>query len=456
MNKVRDFFGTITQKKYIPLWAFAGISLIYHFFMREPEASDAMWFFRNQLDAYTLKDYLIIRYQTWSSRFLIEGVLVYLSRHVLLWKILDYFFWVFLAWAIAWLFPEEKRRVACYMTVGFLLMYPLWDLRTAGWIATSANYTWVLALGVFSLHGAVRVYYGKKTPVLLAVLYILAACYGANMEQMCAVLLAVNFLAILYFVYKKISFKKYWHVIACFLVSLGEILFILTCPGNALRENQEIANWMPRYASFDFMDKICLGFTETMQHLLNSGNFMFFMFSLILAVLVFLKSEDLRHRFFALVPPVVNGVLVFFQGTLEKYVPSFWELFKENAYPNGTNYHLGESYILMVLYLFVLGSVLPSLVVVCDTWAELIAQCYLLVLGLATRVVMGFTPTIYVSKERTYLFFYMILGISATWLVVNNIAMLREKRKALEALQLVGTCFILFCVIFGLIQTGGV
>lgn len=195
MNKVRDFFGTITQKKYIPLWAFAGISLIYHFFMREPEASDAMWFFRNQLDAYTLKDYLIIRYQTWSSRFLIEGVLVYLSRHVLLWKILDYFFWVFLAWAIAWLFPEEKRRVACYMTVGFLLMYPLWDLRTAGWIATSANYTWVLALGVFSLHGAVRVYYGKKTPVLLAVLYILAACYGANMEQMCAVLLAVNFLA---------------------------------------------------------------------------------------------------------------------------------------------------------------------------------------------------------------------------------------------------------------------
>ena len=119
MNKVRDFFGTITQKKYIPLWAFAGISLIYHFFMREPEASDAMWFFRNQLDAYTLKDYLIIRYQTWSSRFLIEGVLVYLSRHVLLWKILDYFFWVFLAWAIAWLFPEEKRRVACYMTVGF-------------------------------------------------------------------------------------------------------------------------------------------------------------------------------------------------------------------------------------------------------------------------------------------------------------------------------------------------
>lgn len=456
MKRVREFLRTITQKKYLPLWAFALVQFIYHIFMREPESSDAMWFFSHQLDAYSLKDYLVVRYHTWSSRFLIEGVLVFISRHVLLWKILDYLFWVFLAWAFAWLFPEEKRRVACYMSVGFLLMYPVWDLRTAGWIATSANYTWVLALGVFSLHGAARVFYGKKTPFPLALLYILAACYGANMEQMCAVLLAVNFLAVLFFVYKKINWKKYWHVIVCFFVSLGEIIFILTCPGNALRENQEIANWMPRYASFDIMDKICLGFTETMQHLLNSGNFMFLMFAVITAVLVFVKSEDLWHRFFAVVPAAVNFVLVFFQGMLEKYVPSFWELFRENAYANGTNYQLGQSYILIFLYLFVLGSVLISLVVVCDTWGELTAQCYLLVLGLATRVVMGFTPTIYVSKERTYLFFYMILGVSATWLVVNNIAVLREKRKVLEALQILGGCFVLFCVLFGLIQTGSV
>ena len=456
MKRVREFWGTITQKKYLPLWGFAVIQLLYHIFMREPEASDAMWFFRNQLDAYSLKDYLVIRYHTWSSRFLIEGVLVIISRHMLLWKILDYVFWVFLAWAFAWLFPEEKRRVACFMTVGFLLMYPIWDLRTAGWIATSANYTWALTLGVFSLHGVTRVFYGQKTPVWLALLYILSACYGANMEQMCAVLLAVNFLAILYFAYKKINWKKYWHVYVCFAVSLGEILFILTCPGNALRENQEIANWMPKYASLDYADKLCLGFMETMQHLLNSGNFMFLMFAVILAVLVFLKSEDILHRFFAVVPVAVNVVLIFFQGMLEKYVPSFWELYKKNAYVGGDNYHLGQSYTLMFLYLLVLGSVLISLVVVCENWAELIAQCYLLVLGLATRVVMGFTPTIYVSKERTYLFFYMILGVSATCLMVNNIAILRSKRKVLDALQLLGGCFVLFCVIFGLIQTGSV
>lgn len=456
MKRVREFFGIITQKKYLPLWGFAVIQLLYHIFMREPDASDAVLFFREQMDTYSLREYLTIRYNVWSSRFLIEGILVYVSRHMRIWKMIDYAFWVFLAWALAWLFPEEKRRVACFMTVGFLLIYPIWDLRTAGWVATSVNYTWPLALGVFSLHGVTRVLYGKKTPVWLACLYILATCYGANMEQMCAVLLAVNFLATLYFAYKKTDWKKYWHVCISLAVSLGEIIFILTCPGNAMRESQEIAQNMPKFVTFDFLDKMCVGFVETMQHLINSGNFMFLLFAVILAVLVFLKSEEFVHRFFAVVPVAVNVTLTFFQGMLEKYMPSFWKLFGKNDYVCGNNYHLGQSYTLMLLYLLVLGSVLVSLVVVCESWAELIAQCYILVLGLATRVIMGFTPTLYVSKERTYLFFYMILGVSATWLMVDNIAMLRSKKRVLETIQLLGCIVVLFSVIFNLIQTGSV
>jgi len=454
MRKVQSFFKNITQEKYLPLWIFGVIQLVYHIFMKEPEQSDAMWFFRNQLDAYTLKDYMVMRYHTWSSRFLIEGVLVYVSRNITLWKILDYFFWVFLAWSFCWLFPEEKRRVSCAMTAGFLLLYPIWDLQTAGWIATSVNYTWALALGVFSLHGVARICYGKKTPLWLGALYVLAALFGANMEQMCAVILAVNLLAILYFIYRKMKWKDYWHVLACFLVSLAEILFIFTCPGNALRESKEIANWMPSYASFDFLDKLCLGFMDTMKHLIASNNLFFLLFAGVLAVLVFLKSEKLEYRFLALVPVVVNIVFVFFGGMLQEYLPEFWQLLQENAYVNESNYQMGSSYVIMLVYLIVLGCVLVSMVVVCENWIELLAQCFILVLGLATRVIIGFTPTIYVSQERTFLFFYMILGASATWLVVSNIALLRSKRKVLEAMQLAGMCCVLFCVLFGLMYTG--
>ena len=48
----------IIRKEYLPLLVFAGIQLVFHIFMKEPQESDAMWFFSRQLDAYTLKDYL--------------------------------------------------------------------------------------------------------------------------------------------------------------------------------------------------------------------------------------------------------------------------------------------------------------------------------------------------------------------------------------------------------------
>ena len=209
MDKLKGYMKSVTQKKYLPFWVFAVVMGIYHVIMREPEGSDAMWFFRNQLDTYTLTDYLNMRYDTWSSRLLIEAVLVYISRNILAWKLLDFVFWMFLAWALVWIFPEEKRETASCFIVGILLLYPMWDLRTAGWIATSVNYSWPLALGVFSLHGTARTFRGQKTSVYMWILYSLAALYAANMEQMAAVLFGINFCAAVCFALEKRPWKQY-------------------------------------------------------------------------------------------------------------------------------------------------------------------------------------------------------------------------------------------------------
>ena len=111
-DKGKAFIAYITRKEFWAIWIFAVIQIVYHIMMREPEASDAMWFFRHQLDHLSMKEYLLARYETWSSRLLIEAVLVLVSRNVLLWKILDAVCWVFLAWALIWLFPKEKRVTA--------------------------------------------------------------------------------------------------------------------------------------------------------------------------------------------------------------------------------------------------------------------------------------------------------------------------------------------------------
>ena len=99
---------------------------------------------------------------------------------------------------------------------------------------------------------------------------------------------------------------------------------------------------------------------------------------------------------------------------------------------------------------------LLSLTADCTRYFELLSQALLLALGLSTRVVMGFTPTIYVSQERTFLFLYMILGVSAVYLVQNNIGLLQEQKKACHTLKLAGILLAVTGIILNLAEIGSI
>lgn len=451
---IKNKCGAAFQKKYLALWIFALVQLVYHIMMHEPEGSDAMWFFRNQLAAFSLRDYLSMRYHTWTSRLVIEGVLVYIAQNITLWKILDYIVWIFLVWALTGLFPKEKRETAGIIIVGIFLIYPIWDLRSAGWIATTLNYTWPLAFGAFALHGTANAFYGKRTPVWLGALYALAAVYGANMEQMCAVLLGVNSLAILWFIYEKKSWKTYWQVLLCWLIAAAEFIFIMTCPGNEARKIKETISWFPHYESLNIIDKACMGLLDTIRYLLTSGNLMFLAFTVFLAVLVFLKSKNVFHRSAAVFPAAINVMCVFFRDMLKRQFPIFEKQLKESAYIDGRNYYKAENYIMTIVAFLIIGCLLVSVIVICDSVFELVSQLVLLALALATRVIMGFTPTIYVSQERTFLFLYVLLGISAAWFAVENEELLKKNEKQYSALKTAGVCLAVWSVLMALVEVG--
>lgn len=456
MEKLQCFAKKILKKEFLPLLLFALIQLIYHMLMQEPEESDAMWFFCKQLDTYSLKDYLTIRYQTWASRIFIEAVLVYISRYVMLWKVIDWIFWVFLAWALTALFPKEKRGIAAYIVVGFLLVYPMWNLRTAGWIATSANYSWPLALGAFSLHGTVKAFYGEKSPVWMWILYALAALYGANMEQMSAVLLAVNVCAVIYFIIAKKPVRLYGSAIIGALIAAGEFIFIMTCPGNAARKAQETINWMPNFGTYNLIDKISMGFVDTMHHLITSGNVLYLCYVILLAVLVFFKTEKLMYRIASILPVGITVWFTVFFDVIEDKYPSLANLLEKNAFIDGRNYHFAANYIPTIIYLVLIGCMLLSMTVVCGSYFELFGQGILLGLALATRVIMGFTPTIYVSQERTFFYLYMLLGISGVYLLIQNLDLLQSKKKAFEGLKISGAFIVVLGVLVNLAEVGNV
>lgn len=456
MEKFRATVRNMTKKEYLPLWIYAAVQIAYHLMMREPEGSDALRFFSNQLDAYSLQEYLRIRYGCWTSRVLIEGVLVFVSRNIALFKVLDWAAWVFLAWAFAWLFPKEKRGTAICIIVGFLLIYPMWDLRTAGWIATGVNYTWPLAFGVFSLHGTAKALQGQKTSVFCWILYAFAALFAANMEQVSAALVAVNFCAAAYLLWNRGKARICGPVWTGLLVSAAEMLFILKCPGNAARNADEIASRMPGFVSYGLLDKIGMGFMDTMHHLVVSGNLLFLCYAGLLAAIVFAKTGDLKCRFAAVFPIVLNVGLVGFYGALKTYFPKFLKLMKKSEPIGGNNYHVAANYLPVLLYLVLIGCMLLSLVAVCESYFELFGQAILLALALATRVIMGFTPTIYVSQERTFFYLYMILGISGTFLLASHSGWLKKHERAYGALKLLGLFMAVLGIVMNLTEIGSI
>ena len=158
----------------------------------------------------------------------------------------------------------------------------------------------------------------------------------------------------------------------------------------------------------------------------------------------------------AMVPVVLNICLVGFPDMLEKNFNTFFTLMENNEFICGNNYQFAANYIPSFLYLTVIGCMLVSLAAVCETYLELFAQALLLALGLATRVIMGFTPTIYVSKERTFLYLYMILGISSVYLFLNNRTLFQEKKKNYDTLKLAGVMVVAANVLLTFTEIGSV
>lgn len=457
MDKLKNCAAKILQKKYLPFWFFAGIQIIYHLMMREGPGTDAMWFFRNQLDAYSLKDYLTIRYYVWSSRIVIEAVLVYVSRHLWLWKVLDIFAWMLFVILLAVAIPGEKRERINWLVVSLILIYPLKDLDTAGWIATTTNYIWPLALGMLALTGVSYVLQGKKVPLPLFILSLPAMLYAANAEQMCAVICGICFVGILYCIFfarRKVA--DFWQLIVWLVFGAAELLFILKCPGNSARNTEEIRQCMPNFKTYNLLDKLELGFVDTVHHMISSENLLFFMFAVLLMVLVFLKTKEFLFRLAGVLPVMWTVLLTFFGDAFERNFVKLSSLFHLNEIVNGSNYQLAYSYLPLLVYALVLLCVLVSVSMISTSWTEFLGYVCLLGIGFASRVVMGFTPTIFVSQERTFLYLYVTIIVVIIFMVQRNIKIILANKNVAETLKIATACILVLSIINGLMAASAI
>ena len=401
-------------KKYSPFILFAVLMLILHLIMGF-NGDDIKY--AKVLSNQTLVDYLHYRYYNWSSRLIIDGILVILARlDMIIWKILDVIIYTVGVYYIIKLVNKNYSKKIAYLGVLLFLMYPFYEMASAGWISTTLNYSWCFAFGMISF-----------IPLI----------YEAHGEKVNKYIYIISFLALLLnSLINKKSINKF-NLMAT-AVALISLIFILTAPGNSIRFAHEAAFWYPEFVNFTIIEKSYLGLVTTFGTLIEQ-KIIFPLFYIILSVYAIIKSNNKYLKYFCYFNIFLILFITIFNAFIDisildssvKSLGSFSNVIKSSpliVIPKMFKHVVGATpYLTETLKLFTYEGVpalnMNSISVVIISLYLLISSCIMLVKafpknlfpvfifigGFISRFIVGFSPVVFPSGARVTIFFYFAL-----------------------------------------------
>lgn len=356
--------------------------------------------------------FLIMRYQTWTSRLIIEGVLVVMSHMPLLWFCVNLLV-VLSIWCCLYRVVSigVDKQYAGWLSLVLVVLYPFSVLSSAGWMATILNYLWPLAALLFIVcDGLQRVGLIAELSTdeasdnkqrcpgsVSAAISLLLSIFVANLEQGAVLLCLLS--ACFVFLGRKKSRCCYLYI-AELAIGIAGILFALTCPGNGARAASEVGNWWPAFEQLSLAGKIANGLEATTDRYLFGGCSLLLILTSVLMVVTWNQ-----HRSWGFKAMITLSLIIQFA------VP---ELVRRGLLVRPVLN--GEPVVLSIL---VLGALAFALVFICLMGAFRKSRLALFVAILccaafASRMVLAFSPTLYASVSRTFIFLdYSIILVIA-------------------------------------------
>lgn len=376
-------------------------------------------------------------YHNWSSRVLVNFIIfIFTDRMPVYWAIFMGVSMFILLLACSKLFIDDSRREECLFLLSMIMLFPYWEINTAGWMATMGTYFAPTAFGMMALIPIKKITLGENLKFVEFLWYSICLIYGANNEQMMILLLGCYGIANIYW-----WFNKKFSIMGAIqlLIAIASAGFVATCPGNLVRRRVEIVDRFPAFDHLNLLGKVELGYETGIYELLFEKNLFFIVFCLILAVLVWNKYEDNIIRGLAVIPAslsvilgpakfIVESVLPYISG-VSNGIP-YWGLVNEEN-RGGLGYFI-QFFLLSICIVIIL----LNIYLLCENWTQLIVCFTILCMGIASRVAIGFSPTIYISGIRTntvmyYSFIFVICYIYSVCLKKNE----NEKRKSFVLLS---------------------
>lgn len=232
MTKIRNFLKTNQRKCLL-------IFFILEFFISiwiTPNKYDSEFFIK-QMQEMSIWDFISMRYQTWTSRVFIETLIcLILPQAGIIWAMLNTIMMTILGYSILKLFVKEDNKILNWMAICFIFIYPLDKIASCDWGAGSMNYTWPLAMLLFSMIPIAKIQRQEKIAKFMYPIYSAALVFACNQEQCCMIAFCIYAIFTIYHTLKNKKVHPFL-VVQC-IFALFSLLFIATCPRKLCQKNR--------------------------------------------------------------------------------------------------------------------------------------------------------------------------------------------------------------------------
>lgn len=383
---------------------------ILHCFTRQGLLDDPI--FSGYSERYTLLEFLSMRYETWTSRVLLEGVTaVVLQFPFWVWQVCDT-----LAYGILYICIHRimdiggKRDNAFYGSI-FLAMalgsYIMLQMASAGWGATSVNFMWTLAAAWGCLVLLQNAMQRRKASPAGTAGYILLMLFACNNEVTVCVLFLV-YLTLMAAFWKKDAPKG--RLYGGLILQTSSLIFILTSPGNGERLAQAVNL---EYERLTIIGKLRIGIVSTFEHFVSIPNILFGVFCLVLALGAWEYGKNRRERILMVLPLLIDISLTGYYfvkdivlGGKRNYV------FDEPAMLPSSGSEWFRQWLLVSLLVVLAGSACFGMYRMLKDNRRFALILLILLAGFASRMAMAFTPSVYASGTRTFAMLYFCIAAS--------------------------------------------
>lgn len=420
---------------YAPFMLVLVIAVLYHLKIGAISGDDP--FFAAATDDKTMWQFLSERYQTWTSRIVIDFLVVSLVDHLIVWKILDII--VFSSMPVLFAKILGDTKLVRWCSAAAILLYPFHDVGSAGWVTTTINYLWpiwgILLVGVL----VKKVLCQEKILWYEIAAGVIGCILASSHEQAAVVLFIILLLAGIWLVRKHCLKVPVYYLML--LINMASLIFILTCPGNGNRNAVGTVD-MPEFANYTLFDKAYLGLLSIERVFIANVDIVFFMVVLLLAVLVYIKTSDYKKTLISSLPVLI----LLGQSVIKTAYPELNGLFVVPEQVTVWSYGELSAWIPMVYLAVTVASILAALFWLMEDMQEYISAVLLLGCGFAAGLVIGFTATIYVSGDRVYITLYFILLFISVYCIRKMEKELRDKLSG-TAVKLTVTAVTLVCLV---------